>query len=315
MRSNTLKNKTKANFGLWNQEMGLIQTKTGSYFMGRTSFRRALNIFKKINRPLELANVQAGQALLEIRAGKPAAALEHLQSASVTIKEVGSNQPLLPMLSRHYDDFAKILDDTADPDLINLRADLAVFRQCLPQLRREIFPEETIQMQSNPALRIQAFGKTQIWINEEKLSVSEWAHQKTVRELFYYLLTRTEGVSKEEIGLVFWPDSSPSQLTRQFKNAIYRMRRSIGKDWIIYDASSRSYAFNSGLEYSYDVEDFLSSLENAQQETHPSARLKYLQQAIKLYQHPFASDLDGIWAEPIRRVLYMHYEKNSFRSS
>lgn len=135
--------------------------------------------------------------------------------------------------------------------------------------------------------------------------------QKTVRELFYYLLTQTEGVSKEEVGLVFWPDSTPSQLTRQFKNAIYRLRRSIGKDWILYDSISRSYAFNADLDYRYDVEEILSYLEDAQQETHPESRLIYLQQAIKLYRHPFASDLDGVWTESIRRNLFLHYEKSA----
>jgi two-component SAPR family response regulator len=213
------------------------------------------------------------------------------------------------MLSRHYDDFFKILNNTFDSDLINLRTDLSEFQRRLPQLQREIFPEQTIQIQSKPALRIQAFGKTQLWCKGDRLSVSEWVQQKTVRELFYYLLTRTEGVSKEEVGLVFWPDSSPSQLTRQFKNAIYRLRRSVGKDWILYDSASRSYAFNSDLDYRYDVEDFLSYLEDAQQETHPESRLKYLQQAIKLYRHPFASDLDGVWSEPVRRVMYLYYEK------
>ena len=58
----------------------------------------------------------------------------------------------------------------------------------------------------------------------------------------------------------------------------------------------------------------MSSLETAQQETRPSARLKYLQRAIKLYQHPFASDLDGIWAESIRRNLFLNYEETSLKA-
>jgi len=302
-------NNSRLELGIWHLENGLLQTKVSSYLLGRTSFRRAFNIFKKISKPLEMANVQAGQALLELSAGKSTAALKYLQSASATIQEIGSNQPLLPMLSRHYDEFAKILYSTDDADLINLRTDLTDFRNRLPRMQREIFPEQTKQLQSKPALQIQAFGKTQLWVKGEKLSVSEWVHQKTVRELFYYLLTRTEGVNKEEVGLVFWPDSSPRQLNKQFKNVIYRLRRSIGKNRILYDAPSRSYTFNANLEYTYDVEDFLSYLEDAKRETHPESRLKYLQQAIKLYRHPFVSNLDGVWAEPIRRVMYLHYEK------
>lgn len=136
MRTNVLKNITKANFGLWNLEKGLLYTKAGSHVLGRKSFRRAFNIFKNINKPLELANVQTGQALLEINARKPAAALKYLRSASDTIQEVGTNQPLLPMLSRHYDDLSKILNNAFDPGLINLRTDLVEFRHRLPQLQR-----------------------------------------------------------------------------------------------------------------------------------------------------------------------------------
>ena len=136
-----------------------------------------------------------------------------------------------------------------------------------------------------------------------------YIHQKTVRELFFYLLTRSEGVTKEGIGLIFWPDSSLTHLTRQFKNAMYRLRRSVGKDRILYDSTTRCYTFNRDLDYCYDVEEFLESLENAQSVIDPGQKHDCLIQAVNQYCHPFASDLDGVWIEPIRRDLYLLYEK------
>jgi len=66
------------------------------------------------------------------------------------------------------------------------------------------------------------------------------------------------------------------------------------------------------IEYSYDVEQFQELMKFASQETNISERMKLLENAIKLYKHPFSPDLDGIWVEPIRRNLYLQYENAVF---
>jgi DNA-binding SARP family transcriptional activator len=147
-----------------------------------------------------------------------------------------------------------------------------------------------------------------IWLKGERISVPEWTQQKTVRELFYYLLTEPRGASKEQIGLLFWPDSSPDLLNRQFKNAIYRLRRAVGSNTILYDPLSRRYSFNRQLDFRYDVEDFLSSLQQADKRNNLQERLQLLRTAIHLYRHPYAPLLDGVWAEPIRANLFLKFE-------
>ncbi len=307
--------KSNYEIGLWLIEKGFSNIITGSINRGRWIFLIANHRLKNVKKPLDMANLSAGRALLEIKAGNLARARKYLQTAVEIIKGTGSNQPLLPLLARHITEFELILSTTTDPDLIQLQTDLLEFKKSLPALRKAIFPDQKIEPSLRSDLKIQAFGKTSLLLNGKKITASEWVHQKTVRELFYYLLTRSESVSKEQVGLHFWPDSSPSQLTGQFKNAIYRLRRSIGKDWILYDPESRCYAFNTAQVYSYDVKEFQDLVEDAAGLTAPEPRLARQLQALKIYRHPYGANLDGVWAEPIRRDLYLQYEQTALEAA
>jgi len=134
-------------------------------------------------------------------------------------------------------------------------------------------------------------GRSYVQLNGELISVPEWTKQKTVRELFFYLLSQPEGASREEICLVFWPDSEPE------------------KDSILYHQPTRLYHFNRDLDYFYDVEEFLSAAKQAEGETDPELKIQALQRGADLYQGPFAATLEGIWAEPVRYRLYIYYER------
>ena len=131
--------------------------------------------------------------------------------------------------------------------------------------------------------------------------------------MFFYLLSEPHGASKDQIGIFFWPDSSQEQLNRQFKNAVYRLRRAIGPKYILYDSDSRRYFFNRQLDFRYDVDDFLAFIRQA--ENDPEKRIQRLREAINIYQHPFAPILDGVWTEPIRMNLYLKYERAALELS
>ena len=133
--------------------------------------------------------------------------------------------------------------------------------------------------------------------------------QRTVRELFFYMLSISDGASKDQIGCIFWPESSTAQRNQQFKNAIYRLRRSVGQETILYDPNSHRYYFNPHLKVRYDVAIFLALTQQAEREDNPERRTTLLRKAVKLYRHPYAPILDGVWVEPIRRNLYLMFER------
>jgi DNA-binding SARP family transcriptional activator len=110
------------------------------------------------------------------------------------------------------------------------------------------------------------------------------------RDLFFYILQHPGGVTKEAVGLAFWPDAEPDDMKLRFKNAIYRLRRAIGKEVILFEDSL--YSFNRSLDYEYDVDVFKNELALAQKETQSSNKLFHLTQGLQVYKGPFLPDLD-----------------------
>jgi two-component SAPR family response regulator len=74
-------------------------------------------------------------------------------------------------------------------------------------------------------------------------------------------------MTKEEVGVILWPDSSMEELKRRFKNAIYRMRRAIGSNAVVFN--DNYYRFNNALDFDYDVLSFEQYIAQAENEKDP----------------------------------------------
>lgn len=296
---------------------GRYHLETGFTFMEEnlldqayTEFEAALEFFESNKLSIETCQSLAHLARIDCLRGESSKADHRLKSVQKIIQSVGTIQPLVPSFARQ-DDLLTCLEDHLpdDPFTIDLVRAVSAFRSRLPilleKLAFNIVPADSAQQ---PLLDINSLGKVSVKFRGELLSVPEWAKQKTVRELFFYLISSEEGLSREEICLDFWPDSEPEQLKKQFKNALYRLRRAVGKETILYDPLSRLYYFNRDLDYQYDVEQFFKNLKEAEIAVDPESRIRMLKAAADLYQGPFAPSLEGIWTEPIRYGLYLDYE-------
>lgn len=175
------------------------------------------------------------------------------------------------------------------------------FEMKIPAIRKRIRAQSTTLFFVPPKLTIQAFDKSGIEIDGKPITVPEWQNQRKVRELFFYLLTRPSGARKEEIGLIFWPESSTSQLKLQFKNAIYRLRHALGPDIVLFD--EERYWFNRDLDYEYDVENFIENIKQGEIAPTMEQKIVYLQAAINQYKGNFCPEMDGIWVEEEREYL------------
>lgn len=158
---------------------------------------------------------------------------------------------------------------------------------------------------ASESLVIHAFGSARVQLGERLLTASDWSFAKP-KELLFYLLSYPQR-TKEQIGLVFWPDASPSQLRNNLHSTLYQMRQALGRpDWIVF--AHQAYAFNRSLDYFYDVEDFEKHL--AQSKGHlqaPQERqlaIQHLQAAMHLAEGNFAEDLvAGDWIFAKREEL------------
>jgi DNA-binding SARP family transcriptional activator len=190
------------------------------------------------------------------------------------------------------------------PKVIALAGEVKALKKRIPRLRQAIRKRGMeISIQRSPKITIQTLGQSRIWLDGASVSVPEWRTQPTVRELFFLLLTNPDGLTKEEIGLILWPDSSQKQLKVQFKNTIYRLRRALGKEIIIFDSIGEIYRFNWALDYEYDVEQFWNEIKQAQASSGEN-RIAAYQSAVNIYQGKYLPDGEGYWIEPERERIW-----------
>jgi two-component SAPR family response regulator len=73
-------------------------------------------------------------------------------------------------------------------------------------------------------------------------------------------------------------------------------------------SNERRYAFNSDMDYSYDVQDFERKVGQAGSAEHPTQKIERLQEATQLYQGEFFPEGEGIWVMTERQRLAQIYE-------
>jgi LuxR family transcriptional regulator, maltose regulon positive regulatory protein len=182
---------------------------------------------------------------------------------------------------------------------------VAALDRKLPGLRRQLRPQAAVVPIGPAHVLIHALGRLEVRINDHFVSSSDW-RSAAARELFFFLLVHPLGLSKEQIGLVLWPDASLDQLQQRFRNLIYRLRHAVGSDVVVLGAAE-TYQFNGALDYEYDVETLLRELELAQRKDKPETRFNHMLKAIKLYHGDYLPEIDAEWALVERENLKRRY--------
>ncbi len=139
----------------------------------------------------------------------------------------------------------------------------------------------------------------QVRVNKRLITNSDFQTQ-AARDLFFMLLAHPEGLTKEEIGVIFWPDDAPKEIKFRMKNTVYRVRHAVGKDVIILD--QENYRFNNDLDYEYDVELFLKENALGLKAKDPLRKLAHFREAAKLYKGTFLPDIGETWVQCGARV-------------
>ena len=181
-------------------------------------------------------------------------------------------------------------------DLWRLLAKIDEFQASLPHLRRDL-RQGSVGLLSRaylgqPDLAIHALGRTEVIAKGRLITNSDWK-SRTARDLFFCLLSHSEGLSKEQIGIVFWPDCSPRQLKSRFKNAIYRLRSAIGLDVVRFEENV--YRFNRSMDYEYDVELLVGGIVDAESKENPRDQINAYRMALQYYRGIYLPETDMAW--------------------
>lgn len=154
------------------------------------------------------------------------------------------------------------------------------------------------------SLRISVLGQETIKRDGDKIPSSDW-EAASARELFFYLLFG-KASSREQLGLILWPDSSSLQVRQKFHATLRRARNAIGANVIVFE--NDLYSINPKIDLWYDVHEFKLTVKQARLSSPLLAHSEILwDRAVKLYNGEFLPAFDSDWVISYREILSQMY--------
>jgi LuxR family maltose regulon positive regulatory protein len=292
----------------WKFEAGSFALAENKVEKALDHLRDAYRIFNESGQVLEAASA----ALLLSRAyslnDDQEEAYNQIVTALGNVSQLESIQPLVVVGRIVKDDLKKYIEDPKiGPAAVKLLSRIENFEKQIPALRRKLRSHTTTVLLIPPKLSIYALGRSQVKIDGKTVTSTSWTNQKRARELFYFLLSQnSKSMTKEEIGVILWPESSLEQLRLQFRNTLYYVRYALGQETIL--GTDRRYSFNNDMDYSYDVQEFERGISQAETSETPDRKITLLQDAMNLYQGEFYPEGDAIWVMTERQRLVLMHE-------
>lgn len=220
----------------------------------------------------------------------------HKKISQIAILCVGQTQPWLDGLQK----------DPASGRIVRELFLLANrFWKKFPSIRRELHRQARIVEVPDPRLFIQAFGRSMVRVRGKVLNISDWQTQ-SVRDLFFFFLAQSRPLTKEKIAEAFWPEiDEPAKIRLRFKNELYRLRRAVGQEAILFE--NAVYSFNRTLDYEYDVESFESYVAKAKSAKTIEEQADFYRKAVNLVYGPYLEDMYFDWVMTDRERLNQIY--------
>jgi DNA-binding SARP family transcriptional activator/tetratricopeptide (TPR) repeat protein len=295
--------------GIWAMEAGSLSLATNNLQEALKHLLTAFHLFEEGGQKLEAASA----ALLLSRAyslsGESQQAHQSMEQVFALVGNLDSIQPLVVVARGLIDELRNALDDpTIGPAAVRLLSQVEYYESQIASLRRRLRPHAATVLLVPPKLSIYALGRSQVKVAGKVITNASWVNHKRAREMFFFLLTHlNKGMTKEEIGVDLWPESSSEKLRLQFKNTIYYLRYALGQEAIINDG--HYYSFNTDMDYSYDVQEFERKIQQAETTTiTPGKKIELLQSAVQLYQGAFFPEGEETWVMTERQRLARIYE-------
>lgn len=173
----------------------------------------------------------------------------------------------------------------------------------LETVRRELAGEEASELPepTYPVLQIDALGGSRVLQDTRPVS---WRTNQA-KELFFYLLTHSEGRTKEQVGVAIWPEHSPAKLASIFRSSLFRVRKALFPEVVLFDGER--YRLNPRVQSDYDVQTFEQSCASAEMADNPVQRAHHYRRAVDVYGGEFLVDLYADWIQHFREALQARY--------
>jgi LuxR family maltose regulon positive regulatory protein len=150
-------------------------------------------------------------------------------------------------------------------------------------------PEPALRAQRQQALRILGLGQPRVELEGQSV---QWTTTQS-RDLFFCLLQYPQGLRKEEVAVIFWPEHPPHRLDGIFRSTLYRLRRAVFRESVVFEDGL--YRFNWDVDYWYDVEAFDQLLDEAEEATDAKQQRALFEEALGLYRDEYLAGVYDDW--------------------
>lgn len=161
-------------------------------------------------------------------------------------------------------------------------------------------------MQVTPR-RAKALGHPGVWIGSRRISKKAWSSRRAL-ELFFLLMNHPAGLTKERIVRALFPDSDEGSSDGLFHSTLYRCRRALGRDEIVWEDDI--YRIHDISSWGYDVLEFESMVRRGRREELGGVGAERLyRRALQLYEGDYLEGWASEWCEPPRlRLRHLYVE-------
>lgn len=261
-----------------------------------------LNDLKRQGNKIELVQVLAQYVIVNLLSEDVAAARDNLRMAIATAQEGGSLQPLVAE-AVHTPILHKFIAEEGGLDLVLLQR-ITALRDAQRKTHHETRLTPTNGRTDTFSLRVLTFGQEAVERDGRMISASEW-RAASAKELFFYLLFEG-GKTREQISLVFWPDSPTKRVRSNFHTTLYRARQAVGENALLYE--NDRYFINPDLDIWCDAYEMEALARQARLLSPHDARTEDLwRRAVSLYRGEFLMSLDADWTYTRREAYHETY--------
>jgi ATP/maltotriose-dependent transcriptional regulator MalT/DNA-binding SARP family transcriptional activator len=244
------------------------------------------------------------RAEISLGCGDTTGARELIQKAFQLGKQTGSTQPFTAEVFHLPNMRAYVAGYASKPEAFVEEMKELQSVQPKPMFARAQDGHMTVNSNTY-SLRVSTFGIETIERDGKLVASSEW-RATSARELFLYLLF-IGPQSREDLSLVFWPESGTKQVRSNFHTTLYRARRALGENVIVFQDGQ--YHISNDLDLQSDAHELKTLTAQARLMPVRDARTEDLwHRAVSLYNGEFLSTLDAEWVYPLResfREMYL----------
>ena len=269
--------------GLCHTSLGILASEEGDPATAGQHLNQAIEQFEAGGFKRELARACLHRAWVAFRTGQQDKALTDVDKTCALANQLGFDEFLVVDSQRLVPLLRYALEQKTNPVLSHW---LERARARPVQIVSETPPAAQVRAVT---LRVYALGKPRVEMNGENV---QWATLQS-RDLFFCILQNAKGLSKEELGVIFWPEHPQQKLEGIFRSTLYRLRRALFRECVVFEGSL--YRFDRKNAYWFDVQIFENLLNQAgQAQTLADEKKTWLEDALALYQGDY---LEGIYAD------------------